>query len=174
MSNAATRDDASAAQRPKVSPAIKSRFISHGTLASADLEKTRDFYEQFLGLEVTRTSKISMMVRLGGKHVYAVVKSRIDGPQPRLNHNGIDVESNADVDDAYRSCKEQAEKWGLHEIEEPTVRHGTYSFTFRDLDRNCWEILSNPEGGYTWIFEQGDLSGKGHWDKDFLEKRPKN
>jgi catechol 2,3-dioxygenase-like lactoylglutathione lyase family enzyme len=153
-------------------PAIKSKFISHGTLAARDLDATRKFYEEFLGLEVVRTSPISLMIRLGGEHVYAVVKSRIDTPQAHLNHNGIDVESDADVDEAYRRCNEQAEQWGLHEIREPSVRHGTYCFTFRDLDWNCWEILSNPRGGYTWIFEKGDLEGKGHWDKNFRNARP--
>ncbi len=43
--------------------ALKSRFISHGTLGSKDLERTREFYEQFLGLEVVRTSPVSLMVR---------------------------------------------------------------------------------------------------------------
>src|SRR6266550_1809614 len=123
-------------------PALKTQFLSHGTLGSKDLEATRRFYEEFLGLEVVRTSPISLMVRLGGEHVYAVVKSKIDTPQAHLNHNGIDVASDADVDEAHRLCHEQAEKWGLHEIKAPSVRHGTYCFTFRDLDWNIWEILS--------------------------------
>ena len=54
----------------------------------------------------------------------------------------------------------------------PSSRHGTYSFLFWDADDNAWEILSNPRGGYTWIFEQGDLSGKGHFERDFRLKRP--
>ena len=154
------------------SSVIKSRFISHGTLASRDLDATRKFYEAFLGLEVIKTSKVSLMVRLGGNHVYAVVKSTAKMEMVRLNHNGIDVESDAEVDAAYRACNEQAAQWGLHDITEPVAQHGTYSFMFRDLDGNMWEILSNPAGGYTWIFEQGDLGGKGHFDKGFLEKRP--
>jgi catechol 2,3-dioxygenase-like lactoylglutathione lyase family enzyme len=36
----------------KASPAIKTRFLSHGTLGSKDLEAARRFYEEFLGLEV--------------------------------------------------------------------------------------------------------------------------
>jgi predicted lactoylglutathione lyase len=152
---------------------LKPKFISHGTLGSKDLEASRKFYEQFLGIEVIRTSKISMMIRLGGEHVYAVVeqKSRKEVMQ-RINHNGLDVGTDAEVDEAHRQCTEQAEKWGIHDITKPVVQHGTYSFMFWDLDDNCWEILSNPRGGYTWIFEQGDLSGKGHWEKDFRSKRP--
>ena len=53
-----------------------------------------------------------------------------------------------------------------------TARHGTYSFLFWDADDNAWEILSNPKGGYTWIFEQGDLEGRGHFERGFRHKRP--
>ena len=152
---------------------LKPKFISHGTLGSKDLAATRKFYEEFLGIEAVRTSKISMMVRLGGEHVYAVVeqKNRKEVMQ-RINHNGLDVGTDAEVDAAHRACTEQAEKWGIHDITKPVVQHGTYSFMFWDLDDNCWEILSNPQGGYTWIFEQGDLAGKGHWEKDFRFNRP--
>lgn len=151
---------------------LKTRFISHGTLGSRDLEATRKFYEEFLGLEVVRTSPISMMVRLGGNHVYAVVKSDKAPAMQRINHNGVDVETEADVDESWRLCHEQAEKWGITHITKPASVHGTYSFHFVDLDGNDWEILSNPDGGYTWIFEQGDLEGKGHMERNFRLKRP--
>ena len=155
----------------KTSP-IRTKFISHGTLGSKDLEATRRFYEEFLGLEVVRTSPVSMMVRLGGQHVYAVVFSKKKEPMPRMYHNGLDVETDGEVDEAWRRCHAEAEKWGLHDITKPVARHGTYSFLFWDADDNAWEILSNPRGGYTWIFEQGDLEGKGHFDKEFLAQRP--
>lgn len=154
-------------------PAIQSKFLSHGTLSSRNLEASRRFYEEFLGLEVVRTSPVSLMVRLGGEHVYAVVENkRKSQPMDRLYHNGIDVETDADVDQAWRACHEHARKWGLHDITKPVPVHGTYSFMFWDADDNAWEILSNPRGGYTWIFEQGDLSGKGHFERGFRLKRP--
>jgi catechol 2,3-dioxygenase-like lactoylglutathione lyase family enzyme len=154
------------------SPVIKSKFISHGTLGSKDLDATRRFYEEFLGLEVVRTSPVSLMIRLGGNHVYAVVFTKKKERMPRIYHNGLDVETDAEVDEAWRRCTNDAEKWGLHEITKPIARHGTYSFIFWDADDNAWEILSNPKGGYTWIFEQGDLEGRGHFDKEFLAQRP--
>ena len=124
---------------------LKTRFLSHGTLGSKDLEATRRFYEEFLGLEVVRTSHVSLMVRLGGNHVYAVVLTKNKEPMPRCYHNGLDVHTDAEVDDAWRLCTEHAEKWGLHDIQKPSERHGTYSFLFWDGDDNAWEILSNPE-----------------------------
>jgi catechol 2,3-dioxygenase-like lactoylglutathione lyase family enzyme len=151
---------------------LNTRFISHGTLGSTDLERTRTFYEEFLGLEVVRTSPVSLFVRLGGNHVYAVVLSKKYGPMHRLNHNGLDVDTDADVDEAHRLCTEQAEKWGITGITKPHAIHGTYSFHFVDVDGNDWEILSNPPGGYTWIFDKGDQEGKGHMDKAFRKQRP--
>ena len=163
---------AEAAATKKTAPIVNTRFISHGTLGSRNLETTRRFYEEFLGLEVVRTSPTSLMIRRGGQHVYAVVFTKKKERMPRMYHNGLDVETDAEVDEAWRRCNEEAAKWGLHDITKPIARHGTYSFLFWDGDDNAWEVLSNPKGGYTWIFEQGDLSGKGHFDKEFLANRP--
>ncbi len=148
--------------------ALKPRFLSHGTLIAKDLEKTKKFYMEFLGLEVIRTSPISMMTRLGGAHVYAIVEQKNHADKMRyLFHNGLDVTTQEEVDEAHRITVEQAEKWGIQDISKPIAQHGTFSFYFWDQDGNCWEILSNPDGGYTWIFEQGDQEGKGHMDKNF-------
>ena len=149
-------------------PALKLKFLSHGTLESKDLEASRKFYEEFLGCEVVRTSNISMMVRLGGQHIYAVVENKkSDFEMPFLNHNGLDVSTEAEVDECHRICKEQADKWGLTKISKPQVQHGTYSFYFWDGDGNAWEILCNPDGGYTWLFEKGEQEGRGHLSRDF-------
>ncbi|MBT3990018.1 MAG: VOC family protein [Rhodospirillaceae bacterium] len=149
-------------------PALNLSFLSHGTLISKDLEASRKFYTDFLGLEVVRTSEISLMARLGGEHVYAVVEQKKHNAEMHfLFHNGLDVASDAEVDAAHKIAVDQADKWGMTKISNPKTQHGTYSFYFWDLDSNCWEILSNPKRGYMWIFEQGDQDGKGHWDKNF-------
>lgn len=151
-----------------VEPALKLNFLSHGTLESKDLEAAREFYTEFLGLEVVRTSPISLLIRLGGANTIAVVEQKNrDDVMSMLNHNGLDVETQEEVDAAYEVCVEQAEKWGLHRMSKPKLQHGTYSFFFWDMDDNCWEILTNPKGGYSWLFEKGDQEGKGHLDKKF-------
>jgi catechol 2,3-dioxygenase-like lactoylglutathione lyase family enzyme len=160
-------------EKPEFSePAIPTRFLSHGTLGCRDLEKSRRFYEEFLGIETTQTSPISLMIRLGTEHVYAVVQIKNKEKMPRYYHNGLDVESVEDVDRAYETVVAQAGKWGLTDISRPVEQHGTYSFKFWDMDENCWEILSNPPRGYSWIFEQGDLEGRGHFESGFHKKRP--
>ena len=152
-------------------PALKLNFLSHGTLESKNLEKAREFYTDFLGLEVVRTSPISLLIRLGGPNTIAVVEQKKRSEEmPMLNHNGLDVMSQEEVDAAHETVVAEAEKWGLYRISRPKLQHGTYSFFFWDMDSNCWEILTNPDGGYSWLFEQGDLAGKGHLDRGF--KRP--
>ena len=149
-------------------PALKLSFLSHGTLQSKNLEASRKFYAEFLGFDVVRTSNISLMIRLGGDHVYAVVENKsADTEMPFLNHNGLDVRTESEVDQCHAICMDQAEKWGLKKVSKPRVQHGTYSFYFWDLDGNSWEILSNPEGGYSWLFAEGDQEGRGHMSKDF-------
>ena len=72
-------------------PALKLNFLSHGTLESRDLEKAREFYTEFLGLEVVRTSPISLLIRLGGNNTIAVVEQKNRSEQMSLlNHNGFD------------------------------------------------------------------------------------
>jgi hypothetical protein len=53
------------------------------------------------------------------------------------------------------------------QFHKPAVQHGTYSFYFWDADDNAWEILANPEGGYSWMFERGDQEGLGHLSRRF-------
>lgn len=170
MSIAEPESVATSAQSKKVEPALKLNFLSHGTLDSRDLDFSRKFYEEFLGLQVVQTSKISLLIRLGGDHVIAVVKSKKVGEMNLLNHNGLDVKTKEEVDAAHRIATEQAATWKLTKISKPLLQHGTYSFYFWDADDNCWEILTNPEGGYRWLFEIGDQTGKGHHDRNF--KRP--
>ena len=112
---------------------------------------------------------VSFWARLGGNQVIVVVKSPTKNKvsMPFLNHNGLDVGTEAEVDEAYAVVRRDAEKWGLHKITKPVVQHGTYCFYFWDKDDNAWEVLSNPEGGYSWGFERGDQEGTGHMSRKF-------
>jgi hypothetical protein len=68
-----------------------------------------------------------------------------------LNHNGIDVDCDADVDRYHALLTELKDEWGIREIKKPSSLHGDYSFYFLDLDGNWWEI---------------GAVGKGYHDKD--------
>ncbi len=137
-------------------PVLKLNFLSHGTLESYDLEKTRKFYTEFIGLEVVRTSPISLIIRLGGANTIAVVQNpKRSGAMPLLNHNGLDVLTREDVERCHKLCTEQKDKWGIKQVTKPMDQHGTYAFYFLDLDDNWWEILTNPKDGYSWMFSKG-------------------
>ena len=97
----------SAETKTKSEPALNLKFLSHGTLESKDIERSREFYEDFLGCEVVRTSPISLLIRFGSNHTYAVVfrknrsKNRSE-EMPLLSHNGFDVETQEEVDNAHK------------------------------------------------------------------------
>ena len=52
----------------KIEPALKLKFLSHGTLESIDLDQTRRFYEEFLGLEVVKVSNSQPKQNSGTTH----------------------------------------------------------------------------------------------------------
>ena len=54
------------------------------------------------------------MIRLCGDHVYAVVQVKDKPEMPRIYHNGLDVETPQEVDEAYRTVLANQETWGLH------------------------------------------------------------
>ena len=139
--------------KTRVEPALKLKFISHATLEASDLEKSRKFYEEFLGLEVVEMSPIALCLRLGGNNTVVVVKTANRSVMPMINHNGLDVGSTEEVDAAYRTVMEQKDKWGMHKITPPKEQHGSYSFYFWDADENCWEILRNSPIGYSNLFQ---------------------
>jgi catechol 2,3-dioxygenase-like lactoylglutathione lyase family enzyme len=159
----------SATSAKAIEPTLKLQFISHGTLETHDIEFARRFYEEFMGFEVVRPSKIALWIRLGGQHIYAVVQTPASKKteMPFLNHNGVDVQTDEQVDECHRLVVRDAQKWKLYKISKPSVQHGTYSFYFWDADGNSWEILSNPKGGYSWMFERGDQEGMGHLSRNF-------
>ena len=92
-------------------PAIRTRLISHGTLGCRDLQKSRRFYEDFLSIETTQTSPISLMIRLGSANVYAVIQIKNKDKMRRYYHNGLDVDTVEVVDLAHKIVVAQAKKW---------------------------------------------------------------
>ena len=139
---------------------VKPYLLSHGTLECHDLNATRRFYEEFLGLECVRHAAIGMAVRLGLKfHVICLEVGATALPLGVGNHWGIDVESTEKVDEAHRHAIEYRERYGIREIGHPTQQHGAYSFYLEDLDHNWWEIQHIPNLLHDDLFDFGDLFG---------------
>jgi catechol-2,3-dioxygenase len=57
-------------------PTLKLRYLSRGTLESKNSERAKQFYTEFAGLEVFRTSPVSIVIRLSGNNTIAVVEQK--------------------------------------------------------------------------------------------------
>lgn len=139
--------------------------LGHGTLGVVNLEKTRRWYEEVLGLDVIQTSPISLMVKKGTDQVYAVVETGQANEEMSMhNHNGLDVETVEEVDRAYELLLSVKDEYEIREILKPKTAHGDYSFFFCDLDGNWWEITKVRVGGHGRDFEEEDRDMTGLHD----------
>ncbi len=136
---------------------IKPYILSHGTLECRSLQKSRKFYEEFLGLECVRHAVPSMLFRCGLKfHVVCVEVGDNLHPVNLLNHWGLDVLSDEEVDVAYQNALTYKDKYNIRQIHEPTRQHGIYSFYLEDLDHNWWEIQSSAAFIHDDVYDFGD------------------
>ncbi len=152
-------------ERSTKAPLLKTGRLNHGTLHCKDITVTRRFYEEVLGLDVIQTSPISLMVRKGTDHVYAVVEMPLAGDKEMnmLNHNGFEVDTPADVDAAHQELLKVKDQWGLKKVMPPRTLHGDHCFYFMDMDGNWWEVVAVRKGGYVADFEEKegwDLTGR--------------
>ena len=139
---------------------LKPKLLSHGTVECHDIDEARRFYEEFLGLEVTRTSAVSLMLRLNSTTTIACVQTKGETAAGIFSHFGLDMESEAEVDEAYLIAVGQQENYGIKKITKPVHQHGTYAMYIIDRDDNWWEILTNPEGGYSYVFDLEETDSK--------------
>ena len=137
----------------KHEPVLKLNILSHGTVEVMNLQRARTFYEEVLGLEVVQTSAVSLMLRLNTTTTIAAVENKGGTSAGVFNHFGFDVASKDLVDECYERVKPVKDKYGIKKITRPIQQHGTYSFYIVDEDENWWEILENPDNGYSYVFE---------------------
>jgi len=138
---------------------LKPRLLSHGTVECHDLAAARRFYSELLGMEVVQTSKISLMLRLNSTTTIACVETKGETSAGHYSHFGFDFETREEVDAAHETVLAQQDKYGVRKVTRPVAQHGTYAFFLIDADGNWWEFLTNPEGGYSYVFELGDNDG---------------
>lgn len=147
----------------RTNPLVDITFISHGTLSSLNLQESRRFYEEVFGFEVVQLSKVSLLLRKGGRHTYVVVETgNEDHKMSLMNHNGIDVSTREEVDRAHETLISVREEYRIRRIHPIRHQHGVYSFYLLDLDGNWWEILANRAGGYSYAYDDPsrDLTGR--------------
>ena len=124
--------------------------LSHGTMECYDLDRSRQFYREVLGLEVVAPSPsakphyvkhpatpwyiVSLQVPLSEK--------KILGPHQRFT---LGLESTRAVEEAQRWLKESGKEAGITGLTEISDRNGAVSFMLSDPDSNWWEIASPPQ-----------------------------
>jgi catechol 2,3-dioxygenase-like lactoylglutathione lyase family enzyme len=84
--------------REKTEPLNKPVMLSHGTITCKNLEASRRFYEEFLGLDVVQHTERGVLLRKGGylaivclevgEHVKPGRSPASLGPRPRLARGG--------------------------------------------------------------------------------------
>jgi len=120
---------------------MKPAFLGHGTMECRDFQKSRPFYEDFLGLECVQHGRTAMAVRCGLK--FHVICLQVGDAVRRLgvnNHWGLDLRSREEVDRAYKTALAAKDQYEIQEITDPVETHGVYSFYVQDLDSNWWEF----------------------------------
>ncbi len=136
---------------------VKPYVMSHGTLECYSLKKSREFYEEFLGLECVRHAKPAMVIRCGLKfHVVCVEVSDAVHPTSVLNHWGLDVHSKEEVDAAHKAANDMRDKYGIRRVLPAHNMHGVYSFYLEDCDHNWWEIQYYDGDQHGDMYDFGD------------------
>jgi catechol 2,3-dioxygenase-like lactoylglutathione lyase family enzyme len=150
---------------PAKEPLLKPVMLSHGTVECRDLDAARRFYREVLGMEVVQTSKVSLMLRLNSVVTIAAVETKGPNGAGHFSHFGFDFATREEVDDAWEKVKGVQEEYGIQKITRPADQHGTYAFYIEDMDGNWWEFLTNPAGGYSYVFEM-DEDGRAWRDQN--------
>lgn len=122
--------------------------ISYVTLESRHLDRTREFYSDFLGLSVRPGGSGWFLAEGHGGAVRVIVVESGDKalPQEVLNHHGLTLSCDtATIDRLHEQAQAVAGKYGL-EILPATSQHGAYSFYLRDQDSNWWEVETWEDG----------------------------
>ena len=141
---------------------LRPKLMSHLTCEVIDMDKSQAFYEEMFGLECVRLSPKRMLGRLNSIAVIDFIETDTEIREHKMhNHIGFDVAGPEIVDAAREIIIAHQERFRFEVIHKASGSHGSYGFTFSDLDNNAWQIEDYPRGGYYWMFEQGgDLKNK--------------
>ncbi len=165
--SSATAVSADGAAPARRAPLNRPVILSHGTITCRDLDASRRFYEEFLGLDVVQHTARGVMLRKGG--YCAIVCLEVGDhvkPVDRQHHWGIDLDSREAVDRALELAHQYKDEYDIRQISRITTHHGGYSFYFRDRDDNYWEFQYvgsgqlDGEGKYDRYYTRGDVTAK--------------
>jgi hypothetical protein len=158
-------------QLERPAPAIRTTSLERGTFLTTDLAVVRRLMEEVLDLECVEYEKGSLYVRERGHRPgealfgkpYLVLEvhqvDKIPNPQAFLNHWGVFVATQSDVDRAYAAILGNKDRYGIRNVQKPKANHGAYSFYFDDADSNWWEVEHRiTKKQYAALREKGDFA----------------
>jgi len=117
--------------------------FTHGTLQCDNVERSRRFYVEVLGLEIAAGFNTAQYIKHPASPWYIVVLQR--SPRQYLapvNRFTLQIGSAAEVEQAHQEFETKQNELGLTEVGKLENNNGKASFIFSDLDKNWWELTS--------------------------------
>jgi catechol 2,3-dioxygenase-like lactoylglutathione lyase family enzyme len=118
--------------------------FTHGTLQCDDIERSRRFYTEVLGLEILAGFNNAQYIKHASAPWYIVVLKR--SPRQYLapvNRFTLEMGSAAEVEQAHCEFSANGEAVGITELGNLDAINRKVSFIFSDLDKNWWELTAN-------------------------------
>ena len=117
--------------------------FTHGTLACEDLERSRKFYTETLGLEAHQANPNVFYIKHPNTKCYVVCAKREDFKRFSPNFRfTITVGSQDEVREAHDWLKTSAKECGAAELHDVQTSGSVSSFLVSDPDNNWWEVTS--------------------------------
>ena len=117
--------------------------LTHGTLQCDNIERSRRFYVDLLGLEIAAGFNTAHYIKYPASPWYIVVLQR--SPRQYLapvNRFTLQCASAVEVEQAHREFATQENNLGITKLGELGATDGKTNFIFCDLDKNWWELTS--------------------------------
>jgi catechol 2,3-dioxygenase-like lactoylglutathione lyase family enzyme len=117
--------------------------FTHGTLQCDNIEKSRRFYVEVLGLEIAAGFNIAQYIKHPSTPWYIVVLQR--SPRQYLapvNRFTLAMASVPEVEQAHHEFAMNKQAIGITELGDIHRANGKVNFIFSDLDKNWWELTS--------------------------------
>ena len=117
--------------------------FTHGTLQCDNVERSRRFYVEVLGLEIAAGFNTAQYIKHPASPWYVVVLQR--SPRQYLapvNRFTLQIGSAAEVEQAHCEFATKQNDLGLTEVGKLESANGKTHFIFSDLDRNWWELTN--------------------------------
>jgi catechol 2,3-dioxygenase-like lactoylglutathione lyase family enzyme len=117
--------------------------FTHGTLQCDDIERSRRFYVDVLGLEIAAGFSTAQYIKHAATPWYIVVLQR--SPRQYLapvNRFTLQMSSAAEVKQAHHEFAARKNELAISELGKLENTDGKTNFIFSDLDKNWWELTS--------------------------------